>query len=281
MNDWTDHPGKIIEWEAANGDPRFQGSHYYSAAAGTMGSAIIKGFFGLTLTGDGLTVSPRLGLYDGNVRVYQAATDRYAAYHYDWDQLVTHIDYGTNTAEPVYFRILKLRSEQVQAITIDDQPVEFTLETLGNDTYLAFNGPSGQHRIAILKGQAADPTTANPAVVAENASNSAGSVATLSIERVGSPQTLETTAQTTGSMLDEGGEIEAAEAKPAARDLTTDPLTRIEAIVSQNWRQAEIIFSRDYWLDKLDLLAYDSAFRVIFPALILIIMLAARRPARR
>jgi hypothetical protein len=151
-NDWQKHPGNIIEWQSAT-DSRHEGSHYYSAAAGTMGSAIIEGFFGVELDGHGLTLQPRLGLNDGFIRVYQPATDRYAAYSYDWNQNSTQIDYGTNAADPVQIKVLKLRSEHISAVMVDGQPIEFESETIGQDTYTVFTAPSGQHSLEIVKGQ--------------------------------------------------------------------------------------------------------------------------------
>lgn len=150
-NDWQKHPGNIIEWQSAT-DPRHEGSHYYSAAAGTMGSAIIKGFFGVELTGQGLILQPRLGLNDGYIRVYQPATDRYVAYTYDWDQNVTQFNYGTNANGSIIIKALKLRSEQISQVTINGQPIEFATETIGNDTYTVFAAPAGQHKIEIIKG---------------------------------------------------------------------------------------------------------------------------------
>lgn len=150
-NDWRKHPGNIIEWQSSI-DPRHEGSHYYSAAAGTMGSAIIEGFFGLTLAGNGLTIQPRLGLNDGYVRVYQAATDRYAAYTYDWNQTVTRLDYGTNAKGAVTIKVLKLRSEQIGQVTVDGKPVDFETEAIGYDTYTIFDAPTGQHTVEIIKG---------------------------------------------------------------------------------------------------------------------------------
>lgn len=151
-NDWQKHPGNLIEWHSST-DPRHEGSSYYSAAAGTMGSAIIEGFFGVELNGQGVTLQPRLGLNDGFIRVYQAATDRYAAYSYDWDQNITRLDYGTNATEPVQVKVLKLRSEQVNGVTVDGQPLAFETEKVGNDTYITFSVPGGQHRLEINKGQ--------------------------------------------------------------------------------------------------------------------------------
>jgi hypothetical protein len=151
-NDWQKHPGNIIEWQSTT-DPRHEGSHYYSAAAGTMGSAIIEGFFGVELTGHGLLLQPRLGLNDGFIRVYQPATDRYAAYSYDWDQDITRLSYGTNAQGSVSIRILKLRSEQLVNVTIDGQPVEYHTETVGHDTYTVIAAPSGQHHLELVKGR--------------------------------------------------------------------------------------------------------------------------------
>jgi hypothetical protein len=149
---WTKHPGNIIEWVSST-DPRFEGSHYYSAAAGTMGSAIIEGFFGVKLDGRGLTLQPRLGLNDAYVRIYQPATDRYVAYTYDWDQTVTELNYGTNAGGVVTMKILKLRSEIISQVTIDGNPIEFSSENVGLDAYTVFEAPSGQHRLELFKNR--------------------------------------------------------------------------------------------------------------------------------
>ncbi len=164
-NDWQKHPGNIIEWQSST-NPRHEGSHYYSAAAGTMGSAIIEGFFGVQLTGHGLTLQPRLGLNDGYIRVYQPATDRYAAYSYDWDQDITRLNYGTNSGGTITLKVLKLRSEQVSKVTTDGHPVEFETIKVGNDTYTVFSAPGGRHRVEIIKNEALALDFAPPAAKA-------------------------------------------------------------------------------------------------------------------
>jgi hypothetical protein len=151
-NEWKKHPGNIIEWQSSTGSAH-EGSHYYSAAAGTMGSAIIDGFFGARLEGRGFTVQPRLGLNDGFIRIYQPATDRYGAYSYDWDQNVSTIQYGTNAPGDVAVKVLKLRSEHIRQVTVDGRSVEFDTQTIGNDTYTVVLAPSGQHTVEIFKGQ--------------------------------------------------------------------------------------------------------------------------------
>ncbi len=206
-NEWANHPGNIIEWQSST-DPRHEGSHYYSAAAGTMGSAIIEGFFGVNLDGGGLTLQPRLGLNDGFIRVYQPATDRYAAYSYDWDQDVIKLNYGTNAKGTVQIKVPRSRTEQVNTVTIDGHPVEFELETVGQDTYLVFLAPTGQHSVELVKG--AEPVAA------------AGLLPT----RTPTP-----TAQATVAAV--------AAATPAP---TSPALSRTERIAARNAREARLAF---------------------------------------
>jgi hypothetical protein len=165
-SDWARHPGNIIEWQSTTAPERHEGSHYYSAAAGTMGSAIIEGFFGVELSGNELTLQPRLGLNDGFIRVYQPLTDRYAAYRYDWDQDVIKVDYGTNAEGSVAIEILKSWTQHVLTVTVDSQPVEFDTDTMGNDTYIVLTAPTGQHSLEIVLGSPPTPPAATEAASA-------------------------------------------------------------------------------------------------------------------
>ncbi len=149
-NNWQKRPGSILEWYASNEPPR-QGSATFTAGAGAAGSAIIGGLFGVDLGGHGLALTPRLGLNDGYIRVYQPATDRYAAYSYDWDQNITRLNYGTNAAGAITIKVLKLASEQISRVTLNDTPAAFTLESVGQDTYIVVTAPAGQHRLEIIK----------------------------------------------------------------------------------------------------------------------------------
>lgn len=157
-NDWQKQPGSILEWQSAT-EPSRHGSEIFTAGAGAAGSAIIGGLFGVDLGGHGLALTPRLGLNDGYIRVYQPATDRYAAYSYDWDQNLTRLDYGTNATGAVTVKILKLASEQISGVTLNGASLEFGLETVGQDTYIVITVPAGQHRLEIIKNQ--PPTLAD------------------------------------------------------------------------------------------------------------------------
>ncbi|GAB4443589.1 MAG: hypothetical protein Kow0031_25880 [Anaerolineae bacterium] len=160
-NSWQKQPGSILQWQSAT-DPARRGSANFTAGAGAAGSAIIGGLFGVDLGGHGLALTPRLGLNDGYIRVYQPATDRYAAYSYDWDQTVTRLDYGTNAGGSVTIRLLKLASEQVSGVTLNGAPAAFSEETVGQDTYVVVTAPAGQHRLEIIKNQPAAQVDAPP-----------------------------------------------------------------------------------------------------------------------
>ena len=43
--------------------------------------------------------------------------------------------------------------EETVTLTIDGQPVEFSTETVGLDTYTVIAAPSGQHKLEIVKGR--------------------------------------------------------------------------------------------------------------------------------
>ena len=252
-NEWQKHPGNLIEWQSST-DPRHEGSHYYSAAAGTMGSAIIEGFFGVELDGRGLTLQPRLGLNDGFIRVYQAATDRYVAYSYDWDQDVTTLDYGTNAAGPVLVKVLKLRSERVSQVMVDDQPVEFKAETIDRDTYIAFTAPTGQHHLEIYKGQA----VAQAAAVAVNATPAVLISPTPTVRPTPTPALVAAEAAPTGAVVTTEPAID--QQKPAP---TAAPVNTVAAQNARATRQA--------------VLQFISAGLIILMSLLLLVLVALRR----
>jgi hypothetical protein len=271
-NDWQKHPGNIIEWQSST-DPRHEGSHYYSAAAGTMGSAIIEGFFGVELDGNGLTLQPRLGLNDGFIRVYQAATDRYAAYSYDWDQNITRLDYGTNAVDPVKIKVLKLRSEHIRGVTIDGRPVEFDTETVGKDTYTVVSVPSGQHSLEIIKGQ----PLVQPAAVEIEAASTPSAAVMLAPDptRPSIAPNLDSPPQTTESedSSPAGVSLETAVNSPdEAAALSTGeipasaPIEANNPLVSENIRQTRNAFFR-----------FVGASLAILIGLLLMVLVALRR----
>jgi hypothetical protein len=240
-----------------------------------MGSAIIEGFFGVELNGQGLTLQPRLGLNDGFIRVYQAATDRYAAYSYDWNQNITRIDYGTNAADPVQIKVLKLRSEQVRAVTIDGQPVEFETETIGHDTYTVFTAPSGQHSLEIAKGQplvqpAAVEVEAGPTQAGASAITSEPTRPSTAPNLVSSPEALASQESSLNELPLETGPASSDEAA-AFSDDTVQESTPPEAgqkVLSEKTRQNRYGFFR-----------FVGISLAILISLLLMVLVALRRTA--
>jgi hypothetical protein len=237
-NDWHEHPGNILEWESTTDPDRHVGSSYYSAAAGTMGNAIIEGFFGIRLDADGLTLQPRLGLNDGFIRVYQPATDRYAAYRYDWDQAVIKFDYGTNAPGPVTIKILQSQLQPPASVTLDGQPVEFAVETVGDDRYLALSGPSGQHSIELVKESPAVEPRAQPPLGAAPPTATTSPTAEPT-----APPTLTATPTPTPAATETPGKG-AAQADGAAQAMDGSDTLQILPAITTDWPvQPEIIQS--------------------------------------
>jgi hypothetical protein len=273
-NDWAKHPGNIIEWQSTTDPAHHEGSHYYSAAAGTMGSAIIEGFFGIELSRAGLTIQPRLGLNDGFVRVYQPATDLYAAYRYDWDQEVTKMEYGTNAAEPVAIKILELRSQPVLSVTFDGQPAEFTTEELGDDRYVVLWGPSGQHSIELLRGAAGQPTATQAAPAVEDHEEGHASPDASPIENLMPPATDGTPAEQPPGANQSSDDLKNGAGDPEIASLAGS------AVAAASPDEPQDAATGNAWETQLKLIQLGSTALVVFSALGLIGVIAVR-PRRR
>ncbi len=272
-NDWQKHPGNIIEWQSTT-DSRHEGSHYYSAAAGTMGSAIIEGFFGLELAGNGLTMQPRLGLNDGFIRVYQPATDRYAAYSYDWDQDEIKINYGTNAENSVTVKVLKLQTEHIRTVTIDDHPTDFKTETIGHDTYTVFAAPTGQHRLKIIKGypKAQAAALESPATPAgQPAPSPEPTRPSVAPNLVSSPEITATQEEAVADL----GRPEGAELKDSFSAPLSGSLNGPENSSSPDPAQKMAV--DNFQETRLALLRFISISLVILTSLVLMVLVAIRR----
>jgi hypothetical protein len=162
--DWATHPNAIWEWSTP-GSAFGRGSKGYAGAAGTVGEAIFAGLYGVNLTRDGLRLEPRLGVHNGDVRVYQSATDRYAAYRYTYASDSITLRYGTNAGGDVQLRVLIPSGKLVQGVRIGATDVAQRRETVGQDVFVVFRGPSGIQTVTITlvaapigaSGQSIDP----------------------------------------------------------------------------------------------------------------------------
>ena len=102
--DWATHPGMVREWES----PWLQrngADHAYVGAAAVMGQAVVQGLFGVDISGREVRLTPRLHDLDGRIRVYEPATDVYAAYEYTSSPQRVSAQYGTNSPTAVSVRL--------------------------------------------------------------------------------------------------------------------------------------------------------------------------------
>lgn len=147
--DWATHPGRIFEWQTV-GDNVGYGPDDYAGAAGTVGEAVIAGLFGVSINLDGLELRPRLGDWPGFIRVYQPATGRYAAYRYTPTGDALYLDYGTAGPAPLRLAVLLPPGRAAREVRLDDSPVEFATERVGEEGYVVVeDAPTGRHRMIV------------------------------------------------------------------------------------------------------------------------------------
>jgi hypothetical protein len=146
--DWALHPQEVYEWQNPSTGEGWGSSNYCSGAA-TVGEAIVRGLFGITIDGDGVILEPRLGKHDGQVQVLQPATGVYASYDYRYEEASVVVDYGSNHPNALQLAVLTPRGKAIEKVSIDGQRVSYRLETSLDDSYCAFQGPSGVHRAVI------------------------------------------------------------------------------------------------------------------------------------
>jgi hypothetical protein len=148
--DWIKHPAGVYEWNVpATGQGR--GSLHYSGGAGAMTEAVIGGLFGVSLDRAGVVLSPRLGNQDGYIRVYQPATDTYAAYDYKMTDQGIVLEYGCNDDRLLTLRVLLPAGASVQGLEFDAgaQTITYDIEVVGHDTTCVMKVPAGLHRVVL------------------------------------------------------------------------------------------------------------------------------------
>ena len=162
---WADHPEDIPEWRPIEPDQRLTvvpppaGSGHYSAAAGTIGEAVILGLFGLDLATDSWAVTPRLGSLSGQARIripIDGGKGRFLAYGQRVrlvdGQLVLAATYATDHPSTGWLA-LRLPSNQIPfSIRIDGQnePQPWRIGTIGSDTMLTVGAiEPGRHDIEV------------------------------------------------------------------------------------------------------------------------------------
>ncbi len=151
--DWARHPGTIWEWSLPGADLG-RGAKGYASAAGTVGEAILSGLYGVNITRDSVRLEPRLGTHNGDVHVYQPATDLYAAYRYSYTSEAITLRYGSNVSGELSLRLLIPAGRTALAVSVGGQAIIPRRETVGNDALVVFKGPTGINTVTITLGSA-------------------------------------------------------------------------------------------------------------------------------
>jgi len=155
--DWASHPGQVREWESPwlrrNG-----ADQAYAGAAGVVGQAVVEGLFGVDISGREVRLTPRLDEMRGGVRVYEPATDVYAAYEYQSSDQRVGIQYGSNSPTALSVR-LAVRWRDPTRVRLDERDtLPVTFERVGDVLLASVTIPSGTHRVdleRIRRGRAA------------------------------------------------------------------------------------------------------------------------------
>lgn len=147
-DDWARHPEQIFEWQIPETGEGWGAEHYASAAA-TMAEAVVDGLFGVQIERDGVRLQPRLKKHDGQIRVLQPASGFYASYDYTFQPGFIALDYGSNHPKSLEIRILLPPGRETEKVSIDGLTTPHRMETVLEDTYCVFGGPSGVHRAIV------------------------------------------------------------------------------------------------------------------------------------
>jgi hypothetical protein len=148
---WATHPQDLAEWEMAR-DGTLEGTSDYGAGGGTVGEAVVKGLFGVTLTADELQLTPRLGDHSGFIRVYLPASDRYVAYCSGVRGRIMRLEYGTNHDAPFQIRVTTPPEFEILKVNVDGETLHFDVLKMGEDELYAFVAPPGRHSVEIQMG---------------------------------------------------------------------------------------------------------------------------------
>jgi hypothetical protein len=141
----------LFEWDNPDGVGR--GSDFYSGSAGVLAGALIGGSFGVSLSGDAVTLSPRLRRDSGRIHAHLPAAGRYAAYDYAFDEAADKltISYASDFPEKGEIRILNPFETVGLEATLDGSPVSFRRERLAADEYLVFQTDFRPHKLVLRR----------------------------------------------------------------------------------------------------------------------------------
>jgi len=152
----------LFEWENREGSA--QGSANFCGTAGSLGLALFRGYFGIIIGRDSLSLEPKLGVDSSSLHIYQPANGLSIDYEYRFDQQKKqiHFAYKSSFTGSGMVKILvpaevikqSIKIEEIRLL-LDRQEWPFQLEKRGNDTFLTFPSDFNPHTAEIMfNGQA-------------------------------------------------------------------------------------------------------------------------------
>ncbi|HET6317397.1 MAG TPA: hypothetical protein VFG86_13130 [Chloroflexota bacterium] len=144
--DWAKHPGQVREWES----PWLQRTgqdQAYAGAAAVVGQAVVEGLFGVDMVGRDVRLTPRLDDMRGGVRVYEPATDLYAAYEYEASPRRVSLQYGSNSPNALSVRLPVRWRDGTRARLDGRDMLPINYERVGDVLLANVTVPSGTHRV--------------------------------------------------------------------------------------------------------------------------------------
>ena len=147
--DWATHPAQIFEWQDVT-TLTGAGGDQYAGAAGVYAQVVVEALYGVRLSLDGPSLSPRLADWPGSIAVHQPANGSYLRYSYQPSAERLDMAYETLHQAPTFpLRLLLLPGFTPGEAWLDGRPLAWDTFTLGQDTYLTTTLPTGRHSLVV------------------------------------------------------------------------------------------------------------------------------------
>jgi hypothetical protein len=148
----------FFEWDNKDGVGR--GSDFYAGSAGSLGKALVEGYFGIKIRGGRLSLEPKLGRDSGQIHVYQSANNIFVAYDYIFDEQAGKLtlEFNSNFTSSGQVRILlPLKKpeknpayEKVTEALLDGEKIKFVREKINLDEFILIETDFLHHSLEII-----------------------------------------------------------------------------------------------------------------------------------
>lgn len=145
----VEQAGGLHEWRARDG--RGRGSASYAGSAGALGEALLSGLYGVSLRGERLDLSVRLGDEAGGLELRPPDGRRGVRYDYRFERAAGRALLTVDSDAPVPGTLALRLPEGFRPLKLerDGQPLAFAERRLGEDLYAVAATDWGRHRFAL------------------------------------------------------------------------------------------------------------------------------------